>query len=220
MVAATTVPKTRKAMKLKNAAHSTASRGDSTRVDTTVAIEVGGVVEPVDEVEGEGDGDDEDHRDDFHDEIAQACLRAIASMTSEKSSIVSRACSIASMTSFQYNAARALELLGVEAAQRLAVDDVALRFEAVDRIEVRLEALQGAQADGHLDDLLGHLHEHVGLLLELRHRRRRRGRRARAGRPTSSMSSTTSSSSSARAWMSSRSNGVTNDVLRRRMIVG
>ncbi len=39
IVAATTVPKIRKAAKLKNAAHTTANRGDSTRVDTTVAIE-------------------------------------------------------------------------------------------------------------------------------------------------------------------------------------
>ena len=39
MVFATWVPKTRNATKLKNAAHATARRGDSTRVDTTVAIE-------------------------------------------------------------------------------------------------------------------------------------------------------------------------------------
>ena len=40
MVVATAVLKTRKAMKLKNAAQMTASRGDRTRVDTTVAIEL------------------------------------------------------------------------------------------------------------------------------------------------------------------------------------
>src|SRR5438270_119704 len=40
MVLATCVLNTRKATKLKNAAHSTAHRGDSTRVDTTVAIEL------------------------------------------------------------------------------------------------------------------------------------------------------------------------------------
>ena len=39
MVFATAVPKMRKAAKLKNAAHATASLGVSTRVDTTVAIE-------------------------------------------------------------------------------------------------------------------------------------------------------------------------------------
>ena len=40
IVLATWVPKKRKAMKLNAAAHSTARRGDSTRVDTTVAIEL------------------------------------------------------------------------------------------------------------------------------------------------------------------------------------
>src|SRR3954469_3157434 len=38
MVLATWVPKTKKATKLKNAAQMTASFGDSTRVDTTVAM--------------------------------------------------------------------------------------------------------------------------------------------------------------------------------------
>src|SRR5262249_11796972 len=40
IVLATWVEKTRKATKLKNAAHSTAQRGESTRVETTVAIEL------------------------------------------------------------------------------------------------------------------------------------------------------------------------------------
>ena len=40
MLDATRVSKTRKATKLKKAAQSTATRGDSTRVDTTVAIEL------------------------------------------------------------------------------------------------------------------------------------------------------------------------------------
>ena len=39
IVAATFVPKIRKAAKLKNAAHTTACCGESTRVETTVAIE-------------------------------------------------------------------------------------------------------------------------------------------------------------------------------------
>src|SRR5206468_9188140 len=39
IVAATAVPKMRNAAKLKNAAQATASRGDNTRVETTVAME-------------------------------------------------------------------------------------------------------------------------------------------------------------------------------------
>ena len=39
MVLATCVPNAKAAMKLKNAAHTTATRGDRTRVPTTVAIE-------------------------------------------------------------------------------------------------------------------------------------------------------------------------------------
>jgi hypothetical protein len=40
IVFATCSPKNKKAMKLKNAAHATALRGDSTRVETIVAIEL------------------------------------------------------------------------------------------------------------------------------------------------------------------------------------
>src|SRR3972149_6053609 len=40
MVSATCKPKKRKAMKLKKAAHPTAQRGDKTRVETTVAMEL------------------------------------------------------------------------------------------------------------------------------------------------------------------------------------
>ena len=47
IVAATTVPNTRKATKLNTAAHTTAIRGDSTRVDTTVAIELAASWKPL-----------------------------------------------------------------------------------------------------------------------------------------------------------------------------
>src|SRR3954469_12730635 len=47
IVAATTVPNTKKATKLKNAAHATAKRGESTRVDTTVAIELAASWKPL-----------------------------------------------------------------------------------------------------------------------------------------------------------------------------
>ena len=111
MVAATTVPNTRNATKLKKAAHITARRGVSTRVDTTVAIELAASWKPLTKSNAramamtmttaassmDGGGG-----------AAQACLRAIASTTSEMSSIVSRACSIVSTTSFQYSVARAL----------------------------------------------------------------------------------------------------------------
>ena len=45
-VLATLSPKKRKAMKLKNAAHITARRGDRTRVDTIVAIELAASCSP------------------------------------------------------------------------------------------------------------------------------------------------------------------------------
>ena len=47
IVWATWSPKNRKAMKLKNAAHSTAMCGDSTRVETTVAIEFAASCSPL-----------------------------------------------------------------------------------------------------------------------------------------------------------------------------
>ena len=47
MVFATCVPSTAKATKLKNAAQTTATRGDSTRVETTVAIELAASWKPL-----------------------------------------------------------------------------------------------------------------------------------------------------------------------------
>src|SRR5262249_54800133 len=47
IVVATLVSNTRNAMKLKTAAHATAQRGDSTRVDTTVAIELAASWKPL-----------------------------------------------------------------------------------------------------------------------------------------------------------------------------
>ena len=46
MVLATLVPNTAKAMKLKKAAQNTATRGDSTRVETMVAIELAASCRP------------------------------------------------------------------------------------------------------------------------------------------------------------------------------
>src|SRR5579871_316402 len=47
MVPATAVPKTKAAMKFQNAAHATARNGDSTRVETTVAIEFAASCQPL-----------------------------------------------------------------------------------------------------------------------------------------------------------------------------
>ena len=47
MVVATAVPKIRKATKLKKAAQITAKRGDNTRVETTVAIELAASCRPL-----------------------------------------------------------------------------------------------------------------------------------------------------------------------------
>src|SRR5437867_999595 len=47
MVLATATPNTRNATKLNEAAHITANRGDSTRVDTTVAIELAESCQPL-----------------------------------------------------------------------------------------------------------------------------------------------------------------------------
>ena len=103
MVAATTVPKTRKATKLKNAAQITASRGDSTRVDTTVAIELAASWKPLTKSKPSASAMTKMTRDELHRVARQACLRTIASTTSEMSSMVLRASSIASTMSFQYS---------------------------------------------------------------------------------------------------------------------
>ena len=60
IVSATCVPKTKTATKLKNAAQTTALPGDSTRVETTVAIELAASWKPLMKSNGERDDDDED----------------------------------------------------------------------------------------------------------------------------------------------------------------
>ena len=109
IVAATTVPKTRKATKLKNAAQSTARRGDRTRVDTTVAIELAASWKPLTKSNASAIAMTTMTPDELHQADAlQLCLRTIASTTSEMSSMVLSASSIASTTSFQYSEVRAL----------------------------------------------------------------------------------------------------------------
>ena len=137
MVLATWVPKNRKAMKLKAAAHTTASRGDSTRVDTTVAMELAASWNPLTKSKPERDQDHEDQREVFHGS-GQACLRTIDSTTSEMSSIVFMAPSRASTMPFHAQHLDGLQLAAVEAAEDPAVHRVALALLGVDRVEVGL----------------------------------------------------------------------------------
>ena len=106
MVAATTVPKTRNATKLKNAAQRTASRGDRTRVDTTVAIELAASWKPLTKSKASASAMTATTANVSIG--AQACFRTIPSTTSEASSSSSSAFSNASTTSFQYSVAEAL----------------------------------------------------------------------------------------------------------------
>ncbi|MCK7523777.1 MAG: hypothetical protein MZV64_42225 [Ignavibacteriales bacterium] len=57
---------------MKKAAQTTACPGDSTRVDTTVAIELAGVVEAVDVVEDQRGGDERDDDGEFHGRLRRA----------------------------------------------------------------------------------------------------------------------------------------------------
>ena len=60
MVLATWVPRTKAATKLKKAAQSTATCGESTRVETTVAMELAASWKPFRKSKSERDQDDED----------------------------------------------------------------------------------------------------------------------------------------------------------------
>ena len=106
IVAATNVPKTRKAMKLNTAAHTTAMRGDSTRVETTVAIELAASWNPLTKSKASAIAMTTTRATVSIG--AQACFRTMPSITSEASSSASRAFSNASTTSFQYSVAEAL----------------------------------------------------------------------------------------------------------------
>ena len=121
MVVATWVPKTRKATKLKNAAHATARRGESTRVDTTVAIELAASWKPLTKSKPSATSDDE-RRERRVSTGGQACLRTMDSTTSEMSSIVLTAPSIASTMSFHFSTSSALNSPEKRCATDAAVD--------------------------------------------------------------------------------------------------
>ena len=150
--------------------------------------------------------------------VAQACLRTIDSTMSEMSSTVLRAASIAWMMSFHFRTSSASYSPLNRRASAAVVDGVALALELVDGVEERRRALHRSEPAHEPTVWSRHLHQQVGLLLELGQDLFDR-RRAGGGRTTASMSSTTSSSSSASAWMSSRSNGVTKLVSSRWRIV-
>ena len=65
-VLATAVPKVNAATKLKNAAQMTAWPGDSTRVDTTVAIEFAASWKPLMKSNDQRDGDEGDDGQEHH----------------------------------------------------------------------------------------------------------------------------------------------------------
>ena len=93
------------------------------------------------------------------------------SITSEASSSASSAASIVSTTSFQYSVADALSSPEYSLREGLAIHRVALGLQAVDGVEIGLRALHRPQPVDEGDRLVGHLHQQIGLLLQLRHRR-------------------------------------------------
>src|SRR5438105_2176850 len=86
MVDATAVPKIRKATKLKKAAHATAMRGDNTRVDTTVAIELAASWKPLTKSNASATPITATNAKFMMQ--AQACFRTIDSITFDTSSMV------------------------------------------------------------------------------------------------------------------------------------
>jgi hypothetical protein len=105
IVLATAVPKMRNATKLKNAAHATARRGDSTLVETTVAMEFAASWKPLTKSKPSATTITATRarligRD-------QACFRTMDSTTLLTSSSVFSDASIASMMSFQRNTSSA-----------------------------------------------------------------------------------------------------------------
>ena len=90
---------------------------------------------------------------------------------SEMSSIASIASSIASVTSFQYNVAFALNSTEYRRRQGFAVDPVADGLQTVDLVEVRAEPFHRLQSAHQRRHLVGHRHEQVRLLDQLGHLR-------------------------------------------------
>ena len=88
------VPKTRKATKLKKAAQTTAWRGERTRVETTVAMELAASWKPLMKSKASATSDDEDDEDEASDgHEAQLVLTTMPSMmlatSSQRSAAIS-----------------------------------------------------------------------------------------------------------------------------------
>ena len=130
-------------------------------------------MEPVDEVERQRDRDDDDDTREFHQaDCVQAVLEGdrfddVRDVLDGVEGVLHR---LDDVLPVQRGAG--LELVGVDPSQRVAVDRVALGLEAVDGVEVGLQPLHRFEPGDHRDDLVGHLHQHLGLLLELGHGRR------------------------------------------------
>ena len=107
IVAATFVPKTRKAMKLNAAAHTTAKPGVSTRVATTVAIELAASWKPLTKSKPSATAMTTTRRR-FSTVLGQLCLAAMEATMSLIFSKELSALSNASTTSFQRSTVNAL----------------------------------------------------------------------------------------------------------------
>ena len=112
------MPKTRNATKLKKAAQATARRGDSTRVETTVAMELAASWKPLTKSKASASPTTTMTAASSMRSGRQACLRTIDSTTFETSSSVLSAASIASTTSFQREHVEGVELAGEQAGER------------------------------------------------------------------------------------------------------
>src|SRR5688572_16963304 len=138
IVAATTVPNTRKATKLKTAAHTTARRGVNTRVETTVAIELAASWKPLTK--------------------SKTSAMATTAMTAK----VSIDSGVLEHDAFDHvggvlesveggfhrvdyvlpvQGGGGVELAGVQPRQGAAIHGVAFGFQAVDRVEMRFRSL-------------------------------------------------------------------------------
>ena len=150
-------------------------------------------------------------------QVPQLCLRTMPSSTSatDSAGVGGRLEQVEDL--LPLDDPDGVALLAEEVGNGLAVDEVGLVLEGVDLADVLLHAgalLQRLDGDPQLVGLLGDDRRQLGGAAP------HGGDLGRAGRASAaaSMASMTSSSVRARAWMSSRSSGVTKVVLRRWMI--
>src|SRR3954454_15209688 len=165
MVVATFVPNTRNAAKLKNAAHATAKRGESTRVDTTVAIELAASWKPLTKSKPSATATTTTR--------ARVCTRKLGVLQDDALDDVGDVLDVVHGLLDRFDDVLPLqhverfELAREEVRHDAAVHAIPFALEPSDGFELRLHVAQPRQLRDQGDVRLRRLHQDVGQVTDL-----------------------------------------------------